>query len=45
MTTSAELATTWMEVIMSYFKVLSQHSPKGTAENYKKLQPGSQFPL
>jgi hypothetical protein len=41
----SELERFWYEVLMSYFKILSWHSPGGTEEKDKKiLSQESQYP-
>jgi hypothetical protein len=35
------LEMTWKEAVVSYFKVLSRHLPRGTKENHENFSQGS----
>jgi hypothetical protein len=39
-----ELEKMWKEVVMAYFKILSEHLPEGTEENHVKPQSGYLVP-
>jgi len=38
MNVNDKLKSIWMDMVMAYFKVLSQYFPGGSMENYRKFQ-------